>query len=103
MRLKPDLGPIGMCGLLKRKYLPYPDLGFAILPVYEGKGLTKEAALVVIQYAFEKLNQPELYAITSLNNKRSQGLLGKLGFDWDSEREVIEDRIQVYKKAFTQS
>ncbi|MTI40491.1 GNAT family N-acetyltransferase [Fulvivirga lutimaris] len=71
---------IGICGLFKREYLEYPDLGFALLPEYNGKGLAREASEAVIQYAFETLNIPKLYAITAPTNKKSAQLLERLGF-----------------------
>jgi ribosomal-protein-alanine N-acetyltransferase len=33
VELKSDKTPIGLCGLLKREMLDFPDLGFAILPI----------------------------------------------------------------------
>lgn len=72
---------IGICGLFKRDYLEYPDLGFAVLPEYNGKGLANEASKAVIKYAFEVLKTPKLYAITAQNNSNSAKLLIRLGFN----------------------
>lgn len=85
--------PIGVCGLVKRDTLPLPDLGFAILPQYEGNGLVYEASVGVLQFARYKLNLPEILAITTAANKRSQDLLKRLGFDFventNSEKENL--------------
>ena len=32
--------PIGICGFVQRDYLEHPDIGFAILPQFEGIGYT---------------------------------------------------------------
>jgi len=77
--------PIGLCGLLKRKYLEYPDLGFAILPDFEGKGYVTEAALKVLNYAFTDLGLEQIYGITKEQNKRSKNLLLRLGFHFDGK------------------
>ena len=42
--LKADSTPVGMCGLLKRQELEHPDIGFAFLPEYTGKGYAFEIA-----------------------------------------------------------
>ena len=48
--LKHDSSPIGLCGFLKRDYSDHPDIGYAILPKYEGNGYTSEAAKAVLNY-----------------------------------------------------
>lgn len=77
-----DDAPIGICGLIKRDYLPHPDLGYALLPQYEGQGYAMEAAAAVMQYAKEVLSMPIIAAITTDDNVPSLRLLFKLGFDF---------------------
>jgi RimJ/RimL family protein N-acetyltransferase len=55
MGLKPENIPVGMCGLIKRKTLDDVDIGFALLPEYEGNGFATEAAVAVMKYAKETL------------------------------------------------
>lgn len=73
--------PIGLCGLIQRKFLPHPDLGFALLPAYEGQGYAHESAVAVLAHAFEDLDLPQVLAITIEDNPRSQVLLQRLGFE----------------------
>jgi len=80
MELATSATPIGMCGFLQRTYLPAPDLGFAILPQYEGQGYTTEAAQALIQHAFATLHWPRLMAITTAQNHASKAVLQNLGF-----------------------
>lgn len=80
IQLKPTNELIGICGLFKRDYLEYPDLGFAVLPEFNGQGMAQEASKAVIKYAFEGLNIPKLYAITAQHNINSSKLLIRLGF-----------------------
>lgn len=72
---------IGLCGFLKRDYLESVDLGFALLPEFEGKGFAFEAAKAIMIFGWEELKLSPILAITSKENKRSQKLLGKLGFN----------------------
>lgn len=71
--------PIGICGLLKRPFLKYADLGFAILPQYEGQGYTYEAARAMMEYAGASFGLHTLYAITTEGNLKTRRLLEKLG------------------------
>src|SRR4051812_34087354 len=38
VELKNDKTAIGMCGILKRDNMEYPEIGFAFLPAFMGKG-----------------------------------------------------------------
>ncbi|MDH5610207.1 MAG: GNAT family N-acetyltransferase [Cyclobacteriaceae bacterium] len=82
MVLKSPQVPIGLCGFLKRDFLPSPDIGFAVLPAYEGKGYTYEAARALMVWGATHLGFDELYGITSPHNETSQHLLAKLGMDY---------------------
>lgn len=76
---KDDNTPIGMCGILKRETLDHPDLGFAFLPEFIGKGYGFEAATATVAFAKEKLMLPTLCAITVPYNQNSIKLLEKVG------------------------
>lgn len=82
VQLKKTATPLGMCGLIKRDALPYPDLGFAFLPQFTGKGYAFEAGRSSIEIAKLKSYSPVLCAITDSFNQASQGLLKKLGFSY---------------------
>jgi RimJ/RimL family protein N-acetyltransferase len=70
---------IGMCGILKRDCLENPDIGFAFLPVYIGKGYAFEMAKATLDHATHQLKLNTICAITDPNNKRSIQLLEKIG------------------------
>lgn len=72
--------PIGICGLVKRDFLPSPDLGVALLPDFAGQGYATEAARAVILHAQGKLGIEQLYALVRRGNRRSVRLLERLGF-----------------------
>ncbi|RXK87307.1 GNAT family N-acetyltransferase [Filimonas effusa] len=78
--LKETNQPVGLCGLFQRTYLEHPDIGFAFLPQFEGKGYAYEATTATIAYAEEQLRLPCLLAITHDDNDRSVRLLERAGF-----------------------
>lgn len=82
VRLKENGALIGMCGLIKRDWMDYIEIGFAFLSQYRGKGYAIEASIVTKEYAKEKLGIPALAAITDVNNEKSGNLLNRLGLEF---------------------
>ena len=80
VKLRATNQSIGMCGLLKRETLPHPDLGFAFMPEFCGKGYAQEAAQAVLHEARTKLGIQKICAIVQPDNERSILLLKKLQF-----------------------
>ena len=70
--------PVGMCGLLKRENLDNPDIGFAFLPRFTGKGYAFEIASATLRNAKEVLGIDTIMAIVQPDNERSIRLLKKL-------------------------
>ncbi|MCK8480208.1 GNAT family N-acetyltransferase [Psychroserpens algicola] len=82
-QLKNDnLKPIGSFGLLKRDTLDAVDIGFSLLPEYEGQGYGLEGATAVMNLAKTKFDIKKLCAITLPENKASIHLLEKLGLSY---------------------
>ena len=77
-----DKTAVGLCGLLKRDYLDAPDIGYAYLPQFWGKGYAVEAASAIKDYAFNELKFTKLQAITSIENAMSQKVLTKIGLNY---------------------
>lgn len=73
--------PIGVCGLLKRPELAYPDLGFALLDEYAGQGFAFAACQFVLKHALTVLKLDIILAIVMPTNTRSIQLLERLGFE----------------------
>lgn len=76
---KQDGARTGICGLIQRETLPHPDLGFAFLPQFRGKGYAFEAAAAVLAYAKDNLKLPAVCAIVMQENAPSIRVLEKLG------------------------
>lgn len=75
--------PLGICGLVKRDYLDDIDIGFALLPRYWGQGYAFEAASEVLRDAKERMALRRIVATTRPDNVASQGLLERLGFQFE--------------------
>jgi RimJ/RimL family protein N-acetyltransferase len=88
--------PIGICGFVRRPSLPAPDLGFALLPKYEGAGFGYESAAAVLSYGADTLKFNRVLAITSLDNDASGRLLAKLGFVLEGEIESDGETLKLY-------
>ena len=56
------------------------ELGYRFIPKYWGKGYATESAQAWVNYAFEVLEVPTLYAITDPENVNSKKVLQKVGF-----------------------
>jgi [ribosomal protein S5]-alanine N-acetyltransferase len=79
VQLREEGIPIGIAGLLKRDYLDCPDMGFAFLPEYEGKGYAFESANAIVKQSKQNLGMERIQAIVLPENQRSIHLLEKLG------------------------
>lgn len=86
--LKSENKAIGICGFKKRDFLDNLDIGYAVLPAYEGKGYTWEALNEVYKYGKNELKLKNISGITSKKNKASQHILEKLGLKF--QQEIIE-------------
>lgn len=73
---------IGVCGLIKRTFLDSPDIGFAFLPEYWGKGYATEAAAAVMKYARNHLQIDTVVALVAPDNTGSMRVLEKLGLHY---------------------
>ena len=82
--------PLGMCGFIKREELDNPDLGFAFLPEYVGKGYGYEAAKACLKFGKEVLYFERISAIVNPENQASNSLLLKLGFKFEKQIEFGE-------------
>ena len=81
--LKDSSISIGMCGLVQRDYLQDVDIGFALMPEYEGKGYGFEMANATMIHSRKNLQIKSVVAITDANNSSSIKLLNKLGLHYE--------------------
>ena len=96
MSLKENNKPIGAIGFLKREYLEFPDIGYAILPIYENKGYISEAAKAVFEYGKNQLQLKTIFGITTEENLASQKILLKIGLHLVDKRRVDGEELLYY-------
>jgi RimJ/RimL family protein N-acetyltransferase len=91
---------IGISGLFRRDGLDDPDIGYATLPAFCGKGYAYEAACAVVDFAATSLALDRLIAIISPENTASIGLIGKLGFEFERMHRMHgdDDEVGIYGK-----
>jgi ribosomal-protein-alanine N-acetyltransferase len=82
---------IGTCGLYDREGLEGVDIGFALLPDYEGQGYAFEAAHRLQELAFSEFGLSSIQAITTEDNLASQRLLEKLGLQRTGTTRIPND------------
>lgn len=82
---------IGMCGIIRRDGLEHPDIGYAILPEYAGKGYATEAASAMLRHAVDVLQLSHICAIVNPDNEGSINVLTKIGLQRRGEITLPND------------
>ena len=97
--LKEEQIVIGMCGLVKRDELDHPDLGFAFLPAYWGRGYAGEAGRAVLETATETHGLETVLGVTLPGNLASNRLLEKIGFTLSGKADIngVVNNLYEYK------
>lgn len=87
---------IGIVTFIQRDYLSHPDIGFAFLPRFCGKGYAYEAVGAVLKKLINEHNLTFILATTIPQNTRSIALLTKLGLVFEKEIEVEKQKLHLY-------
>ncbi len=81
IELKAEGKLIGTCGYCKwDKQHRRAEMGYDLWPDYWGQGLMPEALRALLQYGFQEMGLNRVEATTHTENRRSQRVLEKLGF-----------------------
>ncbi len=96
IRVKGSGTPVGIISFIKRDYLDYYDIGFALLSEYSGLGYAYEAAKEVLMFASNVAEHHPIVATTLINNNSSIKLLTKLGLHFDKEIIVENEILHLY-------
>ena len=67
------------------------EMGYMILPQYQGKGIVSEAIDVVLEYGFNDLQMHSIEAVIDPDNKASERVLQKNGFV--KEAHILENEL----------
>lgn len=82
--LKDENRLIGDCGF--NDYRPdnrRAEINYAVDPAFWNRGVATEAALCVLEFAFDQLKFSRIQAICSTANQRSEAVLKKLGMHYE--------------------
>jgi ribosomal-protein-alanine N-acetyltransferase len=88
--------PIGICGLLKRDELEHIDIGYALLPQFEGLGYATEAAQGVLTFGFKTLKANRILAISTMENLGSTKVLEKIGMELEGKIKLTTEEPELY-------
>jgi len=94
VELKESGKPIGLSGLVKRPQFDSPDLGYAFLPAFWGKGYALESAKAVLIHC-QTLGFKQVLGIVSADNEASISVLEKVGMYYKETRTWEEDTSEV--------
>ncbi|RYY82949.1 MAG: N-acetyltransferase, partial [Chitinophagaceae bacterium] len=97
IRLREGNIPIGITTLIRRAYLEAPDIGFALLPDYEGIGYSREASAAVIDALSSSGALQEVLAMTLPDNERSIRLLERLDLTLDRRETIDDEELLIFK------
>lgn len=96
VRLKEEGTTIGMVSMIRRDYFEHDDIGFAFLPVYEGKGYAYEAASAVLNHPSTLSAHSRILATALKTNSSSVRLLERLGLTFEQEINVENKELLLY-------
>ncbi|QCX40379.1 GNAT family N-acetyltransferase [Aureibaculum algae] len=93
IKLKENLKPIGICGIVNREEMSFFDIGYAVLPEHRNKGFAYEATKALYDFAQKTLQINEIAAITDPDNHESIALIKKLGMKYKKKIQLPNDDI----------
>ncbi|OAP63788.1 hypothetical protein AYL99_03015 [Fonsecaea erecta] len=71
---------VGTVSLFHRHPLPYPDMGYAVLEPYMGRGFATEAARAALRWWTDDMGVPNIWAAVFDTNAASHRVAQKIGF-----------------------
>ena len=85
------IGSAGFTGKARAEFpTPNDELGYALSPVFWGRGLMPEAAAELLRYAFEDLELAAVWCSHYRDNLRSRRVIEKCGFSFAFEGTVLD-------------
>lgn len=94
---KSDQSFIGWGGLKRLENSSKIEVGYRLDKAYWGKGYATEITQAIIKYAKDKLAIQQLVAVTDLENKASQKVLLKCGFQYISQAHYYNTEVDYYE------
>ena len=87
---------VGRVGYTNHPGWPGFELGWTIIPEYQGRGYATEAARMLLRYAFDALGQSRVISLIHPDNVPSRRVAEKLGQRIEGETEVLAMPVLIY-------
>lgn len=87
---------IGRVGYTNHPGWPAFELGWTIIPEYQGRGYATEAARMLLDYAFTTLDRPHVVSLIHPDNAPSRRVAEKLGQTVEGKTEVLTMPVLIY-------
>ncbi|KAF2096184.1 acyl-CoA N-acyltransferase [Rhizodiscina lignyota] len=84
----PEPKPIGTVTMVREPNAPAPDIGYAFLDAYQGKGYATESCQALLDYCRNEFNQQQYLCFTRSWNQASRALAERLGFKLEAEHRL---------------
>ena len=83
------IGTICLFKISKENY--QAEIGYELLPAFQGKGIMKEAVTKIIDFGFSKVNFKVIVALIKHGNERSIQIVSKNNFLPDNNHEFVNE------------
>ena len=92
---------VGNVGAFFRDGSTVMEMGWNTYRAFWGKGIAYEAAVAVLNYAFEVRREPKVRALIASGNESSRRVAERLGMTYEMETELNGKRINSYTRQRT--
>ena len=72
------------------------EIGYELLPKFQGQGIMKEATEKIIEYVFQTMQFQKIVAVTHKDNQNSSKLLEKFDFKKSPEADLENADLNIY-------
>lgn len=72
------------------------EIGYELMPKFQGQGIMKEATEKIIEYAFQTIQFQKIVAVTHKDNQNSSKLLEKFDFKKSMEPDLENADLNIY-------
>lgn len=76
-------------------YTRYYDIGYRLIERFWGNGYATESGKAAVDYAFNEMHLPELFATTEVNNHASHNALLKIGLHYKADFHFAEEQLDL--------
>ncbi len=87
----------GYCGPHYPVGWPEPEIGYSLLPAFQGKGLITEAAQCCLSFAYNELGWKTAMSLIDPDNAPSRAVVKRLGARFEKHTQVSDFTADIYR------